>query len=149
MDAFNLVSGFPSTDWKYASNQTNGNPTPFTNPSPPRKPVDFRLRVKRSTSTPWSWQNQSTEPHLWVLTNAETLTGWQVEGLSLKGWIIQHQQPWEQMCRWQRLSLQRRRLFGLLITASSSRLSFWWAKLQSNARTNTLPFIFKPRVGES
>lgn len=29
---------------------------------------------------------------------------------------------------WQGVSLQRRRLFGLLITASSSKLSLWWAK---------------------
>lgn len=51
-----------------------------------------------------------------------------VQSLYLKGWIIQHQRPWEQMSWWQGVSLQRRRLFGLLITASSSKRSLWWAK---------------------
>lgn len=34
---------------------------------------------------PQTWQNQSTEPHSWVLPNAATLTGWWVVKVCFKG----------------------------------------------------------------
>lgn len=96
-------------------------------------------------------KTKRTEPHSLALPNAakRLRDDGRVLSLYLKGWIIQHQRLWEQMCWWRGISLQRRRLFGLLITASLSDLSLWWAKYKVLQVQTRFHSYLKPRLQNS